>query len=44
MKKDAKAMRLVAEKYKANRARGGVMNTKHVKRGISEDQIYRESL
>ena len=42
--RDANAMRLVSEKYKANRAKKDVMNTKHVKRGISEEQIYRESL
>ena len=44
MKKDAEAMRSVAEKYKANRAKGDVMNTKHVKRGLSEEQIHRDSL
>lgn len=43
-RRDANAMRLVSEKYKANRAKKDVMNTKHVKRGISEEQIYRESL
>ena len=26
------------------RAKGDAMNTKHVKRGISDEQIYRESL
>ena len=44
MKKDAEAMRLVAEKYKANRDKGDAMNTKHVKRGLSEEQIHRDSL
>ena len=44
MKKDAEAMRKCAERYKANRANGDAMNSKHVKRGLSEEQIYRESL
>jgi len=44
MKKDAEAMRKCAERYKANRANGDAMNSKHMKRGISEEQIYRESL
>ena len=44
MKKDAEAMRKCAERYKANRAKGDAMNSKHIKRGISDEQIYRESL
>ena len=44
MRKDGKAMRECAERYRASRAKGDAMNTKHVKRGISDEQIYRESL
>ena len=44
MRKDGNAMRACAERYRASRAKGDAMNTKHVKRGISDEQIYRESL
>ena len=44
LKHDYKAMQLCAERYKANRGRSDAMNSKHLVRNISEEQINRESL
>ena len=41
--KDEKAMRACAEKYKASRAKSDAMNTKHIQRDLSEEEIYKES-
>ena len=44
VRKDRKAMSECAERYRASRAKADAMNTKHVKRGLSDEQIHRESL
>lgn len=44
LKKDKAAIKECAEKYKANRGKADAMRSKSLLRGLSEEQLYRESL
>lgn len=43
-RKDAKAMRLCAEKYKATHGKSDAMNIKSLDHNLSEEQIYRQRI